>query len=324
MKFSLVIPAYNASKTIRTCLESALNQTISRESYEIIVVDDGSTDGMAKIVEEYPVRLLRQENQGPAVARNKGAYAASGDILVFTDSDCELDAHFLVQMGEIFEREPAIAGVQGSYRTKQREFMARFGQVEIETRYAKMAREPYIDFIGTYAAAYRRSVFVENDGFDTGFPRASGEDTEFSYKVQKQGHKLVFSTEAFVYHQHPASLKHYLRVKFVRGFWRVRLYRMHPEKTVKDSYTPNTLKFQVLTAPLVPPLLLTLPLMPLNVVPLSLLGAGYVRWSAPFVKLFLKHGYARSYLVPAVLVLRAGALASGLAAGFVNQLTDRG
>jgi len=324
MRLSLVIPAYNAGSTIRTCLQSALRQTLPADTYEVVVVDDGSTDETADVVREFPVRLVSQHNQGPAVARNSGAEAARGEILVFTDSDCELDSHFLERIVEPFVGNPDVVGVQGSYRTRQTEFMARFGQVEIETRYSRMAREPFIDFIGTYAAAYRRSIFVDNGGFDEGFPRASGEDTEFSYKLQKQGHKLLFRPDAFVYHRHPASLEHYLRVKFFRGFWRVRLYRLHPEKTVKDSYTPNSLKLQVLSAPLLPPLLLTLPFCPLNALPLTLIGVGYLRWSLPFWKLFREHGYGQSCFVPPVLALRAGALASGLLAGFVHQLKGEG
>ena len=64
MKFSLIIPAYNAERTIASCLDSALNQSLSREEYEIVVVDDGSTDKTPEIVKNYPVRLIQQENKG--------------------------------------------------------------------------------------------------------------------------------------------------------------------------------------------------------------------------------------------------------------------
>ena len=94
--FSLIIPAYNSEKTIPLCLDAALNQRISKDKYEIIVVDDGSIDNTANIVSKYDsVKLIRQSNHGPATARNRGAQEAQGGILIFTDSDCEIDADFI-------------------------------------------------------------------------------------------------------------------------------------------------------------------------------------------------------------------------------------
>jgi len=318
MMCSLIIPAYNAAKTLGECLKSAFDQTLSRDSYEVIVVDDGSTDETAQIARGFPVRLIQQSNHGPATARNAGAHHAQGDILIFTDSDCELDREFLRNMLEPFDHKD-VMGVQGTYRTKQSEFMARFGQVEIETRYQQMARHQYIDFIGTYAAAYRRDLFISHGGFDTRFPLASGEDTEFSYKLHKEGHKLIFNPSAFVYHQHPSSLRHYLRVKFNRGYWRVYLYSLHPEKTLRDSYTPQSLKIQVLTVPLI---LLGLPLslvFSVGTIFMGVVAGAYFLWAIPFVKRFQAQEYRGAWRIPAILMLRAGALALGLMAGFVKK-----
>lgn len=318
MKCSLVIPAYNAARTIENCLRSAFEQTLPMELYEVIVVDDGSKDDTARIAQRFPVRLIQQSNSGPAVARNAGAHLATGDILIFTDSDCELDREFLRNMLAPFERGDVV-GVQGAYRTKQEQFMARFGQVEIETRYQQFSRHQYIDFIGTYAAAYRRNVFVGYGGFDTHFPLASGEDTEFSYKLQEDGHKLVFNPEAFVYHQHPISLKHYLRVKFYRGYWRVRLYSLHPEKTIRDSYTPQSLKLQVLMVPLI---LLSLPLSliyPACIAYPGVVIVAFLLWSIPFRVRFHAHRYRGAWRIPLVLMLRATSLAMGLCAGLLKR-----
>ena len=224
MKYSLIIPAYNAGKSISTCLESALRQSISIDRYEVIVVDDGSNDNTAEIVSNYPVKMVKQHNQGPAAARNRGAMMSRGEILVFTDSDCELSLDFLENIIAPFENNPKIVGVQGSYKTKQNEFMAQFGQVEIETRYRRMDKTEYIDFIGTYAAAYDKRIFWQFGGFDKGFRLASGEDTEFSYKLHEAGYKMVFESKAIVFHQHPNKLTNYLKTKLYRGYWRIRLY----------------------------------------------------------------------------------------------------
>ena len=318
MRCSLIIPAYNAERTIVTCLESVLNQSLSRDEYEVIVVDDGSTDNTPQIIRDYPVTLISQANQGPALARNRGANEAKGEILVFTDSDCELDFHFLERITSPIENDPEIVGVQGSYKTKQKEFMARFGQVEIETRYNRMSRNKYIDFIGTYAAAYKKEVFHELGEFDTGFPLASGEDTEFSYKLYESGYKMVFRPEAFVYHQHPSELRKYLKSKFYRGYWRIRLYRKHPAKTVTDSYTPQTLKFQVLSIPL---LLVFTFLSFFNafwLIPLFMIALLFIFFSFPFFRIFGNKGYAYRNLIPFIIFSRALFLFLGMVCGIPN------
>lgn len=320
MKCSLIVPAYNAEKTIVSCLESALNQSISRDEYEIIVVDDGSTDKTSEIVKKYPVRLIQQKNQGPASARNKGANEAGGDILIFTDSDCELDSDFIKRIISPIEQCPEIVGVQGSYKTRQKEFISQFGQVEIETRYNRMAQNEYIDFIGTYAAAYKKEVFMKFGGFDTEFPIASGEDTEFSYKLHKAGYKLVFEPKAFVYHQHPSTLKKYLRVKFYRGYWRVKLYKKHPEKTIKDSYTPQTLKFQILSILF---LFLFAVLSVFNIlwlIPLIFIITSFLYFSVPFFRLFQEKKYTKSIFIPLILFLRASSFLFGMLFGTLNEI----
>jgi len=95
---SIIIPAYNAEKAIKECLSSLTNQSLSRNKYEIIVVDDGSTDRTCEIAKKYKVNVISQGNGGPAVARNRGAREARGDILIFTDSDCIADKDFIEKM----------------------------------------------------------------------------------------------------------------------------------------------------------------------------------------------------------------------------------
>jgi len=320
MKCSLIIPAYNAAKFIRICLESALRQSLSREQYEVIVVDDGSTDNTSEIVSTYPVKMVKQHNQGPAAARNNGARVSRGEILVFTDSDCELSCGFLENIIAPMENNSNIVGIQGSYKTKQNGFIAKFVQVEIETRYRKMFKSEYIDFIGTYAAAYRKSIFEQFGGFDQEFREASGEDTEFSYKLHEAGHKMLFEPKAVVYHQHPTILTKYLKTKFYRGYWRIRLYKKHPKKTINDSYTPQSLKFQVISIPFV--LFFCL----LSIMNLCWLAGLFVVFiifflsSMPFFKSFLEKKLTHYFFIPFVLFLRALSIFLGMIFGFINEI----
>lgn len=240
---SVIVPTFNGEETITDCLNSFLNQSYKGE-YEVIVVDDGSIDKTGEVVEKYPVRLLAQRHRGPAAARNLGARNASGDILLFTDDDCVAEKNWIEEMVKPFDN-PEIAGVQGRYKTKQRSLIARFAQYEIEERYERMAKQKYIDFIGSYSAAYRRNVFLKEGGFDESFPIASGEDPDLSFRLAAEGHKMVFAPNAVVYHHHPDTLAKYLRQKFYRAYWRVVLYKKNPKKAVRDSYTPQTLKIQL-------------------------------------------------------------------------------
>ena len=191
-KASVVIPAYNAEKSIGQCIGSVLSQRPGF-SFEVIVVDDGSTDMTAEAAAGFRgVRLLRQEKSGPAAARNNGAKAAKGKIVVFMDSDCVASAGWLHEMLLPFS-DKNIAGVQGTYRSRQRQLIARLVQLEIERKHERMARTESIDFMGTYSAAYRKSVFDGMRGFDSVFPIASGEDIDLSFRMSKAGHKMVLN-----------------------------------------------------------------------------------------------------------------------------------
>ena len=233
MKVSVIVPTFNSEATIGSCLDALMDQESGGE-YEVIVVDDGSIDDTAGVVSGYDVKLLKQEHAGPAGARNLGAKNASGDILLFTDADCTPERDWIKKMCTPFADE-AVIGVQGVYKTKQKSQTARFVQYEIEERYEIMSKVGQIDFIGSYSAGYRRDVFLGEGGFDEKFPIASGEDTDLSYRLSSKGLKMVFAPEAIVYHEHPARITQYLKMKFYRAYWRVNLYKKTPVKTVKDT-----------------------------------------------------------------------------------------
>jgi cellulose synthase/poly-beta-1,6-N-acetylglucosamine synthase-like glycosyltransferase len=246
LRTNIIIPVYNGSKTVSKTLSAVDRQTVPHSDFEVIVVDDGSTDDTAKTVKAFPfVRLLSQANAGPAVARNSGARAAKGDILVFLDADCVPRPDWLERMLKPFEGS-AVVGAQGRYENPLPDWMARFVQLEIEERYARMEKRESIDFIGSYSAAYRRDVFLSEGGFDERFRTASGEDPDLSFRLANKGHKMVFCPEAVVAHFHPTSLKKYWRTKFYRAYWRVRMYAKNPAKMKGDSYTNPLLKFQML------------------------------------------------------------------------------
>jgi cellulose synthase/poly-beta-1,6-N-acetylglucosamine synthase-like glycosyltransferase len=245
MKLSVIIPAYNAQKTIQKCLEGVLNQKIDKE-YEVIVVDDGSSDDTVKTVSKFPVRLIKQKHQGPAKARNLGAKKSKGEITIFTDSDCIPPKNWLKELTKPFS-DAEIVGVSGTYKTKNKEkILARFEGYQIEERHEKMKMMERIDFVGTFNCAYRKNIFFKYGGFNTKFKTSSGEDPDLSFKIYNEGYKIVFQSSAFVYHYHVDSLAKYLKQKFWRAYWRILLYSRHKNKIMGDSYTSKSLLSQVL------------------------------------------------------------------------------
>ncbi len=321
VRYSVIIPAYNAENTLGLTLDALERQTVPREMYEIIVVDDGSGDRTAAIAAEHGARVIRQENQGPAVARNVGVEAARGEIVLFTDADCAPREDWIEKMVAPFA-DPDVVGTKGAYLTRQTAWMARFVQQEYEDRYDRMARFERIDFIDTYSAAYRRDIFLANGGFDPIFATASVEDQEFSFRLAQKGYKMVFVPDARVYHLHNESLRDYMRRKFYIGYYKALLTRWLPERLITDTHTPPVLKLQLL---LMAAILGLLPLIPfLAWARLLFLGTagGFYLTALPFLGKIARRD--PGILLPALVYLpaRALALGTGFIAGqiaFINR-----
>ncbi len=244
-QYSVIIPAYQAEATIGDCVRALNHQTVPRNRYEIIVIDDGSTDQTAEVARQAGAdKVLTIPHGGPSAARNAGVEVARGEIVLFTDADCEPFPDWIERMTAPFV-DPQVAGVKGVYRTRQQGPIARLVQMEYEFRYERMARLPAIDFIDTYAAAYRRDVFLREGGFPVEVPVPSVEDIDFSFRLAQAGYRLVFVPDARVWHTHPSTLKAYLARKARYGFWRGLIYLRYPEKRKGDTHTDPALKKQL-------------------------------------------------------------------------------
>ena len=318
IQFSIIIPVWNAEKTLAQCLDALEQQTLARNCYEIIVVDDGSTDSTAEIAQKYSVRYYFQENQGPAAARNVGVEMAEGNLVFFTDSDCVPKDNWLLEMSRPFSRSE-VAAVKGTYCNKQKQIVARFAQLEFEERFSMLRRLESIDMVDTYSAAFRKEIFLSLGGFDIRFPAANNEDTELSYRMSTRGYTMVFAPMAVVCHLgHPASIKRYVQLKFSRGYWRMMVYRMFPGKMVKDSYTPQTLKLQIITLFFFLLCLVMLPLFPLLAVSTMLcLFLIFLLLTLSFTVTAFKKDFSIALFVPLFLALRAGAIGSGVIWGMI-------
>ena len=319
MLVSIVIPAFNSAATIGECLGACRNQTHGET--EIIVVDDGSTDDTATIVKTFPVHYLRQENRGPAAARNRGVEAAEGEIIAFTDADCVPEPEWIERLLEDFDS--AAAGVGGAYTiANPKSLLARMVHTEIVLRHARFDRD--VDFLGSFNLALRRKDFEEAGGFDESFTHASAEDNDLAYRLKDAGKGLRFSPKARVAHYHPSRLLPYLRSQSRHGFWRMKLYAKHPGRARGDHYA-GLADFAG------PPLALLLPvsiavsafraqwtgLSALTfALPLTLCGVYLVLLSPFALRMVWQAGDPRMAAFAAVRVLRDVARGLGMVAGF--------
>ncbi len=313
---SIIIPAFNEEKNIARCLDGLRKQAGVREDCEIIVVDDGSTDTTREIAQGQGARVLAQSNQGAAAARNFGARNARGEIILFTDADCVPDSNWVAAMIEPF-KESEVVGVGGMKKTRQTEFIPRFIQLEFDYRYDQVRAHRYIDFIDSGTAAYRREVFLKNNGFDTRL--ADAEDVELSFRLSQQGFKMAFAPGAMVYREHQTSLWEYLRLKFTYAYWRSFVYRRFPQKIASDSRTPQTQKIASGLALVLPFAILASFVWNQAVILVAAIIIFVLATTLPFVARYWKRDPMVAFFSPMLIALAAGAVGWGVAIGTVSQ-----
>jgi glycosyltransferase involved in cell wall biosynthesis len=318
---SVIIPAHNASTTLGACLDGLAREHIPGSAGELIVVDDASTDDTRQIATRPGVRVLSGPGTGPSAARNTGARAAEGEVLVFLDADTVPQPGWLREMIAPLQ-DPQIVAVKGRYRTDQRTIMARFAQLEFEWKYARLERATRVDFVDTGTAAYRRDLFLTTGGFDEQL--RSGEDVDLAFRLASQGAQFAFNPRAVVQHHHTEDLLGYFVKKAKYAGVRVELYRRYPNKAFGDSYTPPTMGLQIglagfLTASTAARVV-------------GLPGTRWLSWphhlgwiafgvtTLPLVRRALRSDAGLAPLVPALVFIRAFAQGIGLTGSLLRRI----
>jgi GT2 family glycosyltransferase len=207
-RVSVVVCSCNGARTIGETLAALEN--LEYPNYEIVVVDDGSTDQTGIVAGRYDVRLIRTKNNGLSVARNLGMNAATGEIVAYLDDDAYPDRHWLTYLASAFMRTPH-AGIGGPN-------IAPPGDGVIADCVANAPGGPVYVLLSDEVAehipgcnmAYRREQLMAVGGFDPRF-RAAGDDVDMCWRLQERGWTLGFAPTAVVWHHRRNSLKAYFK-----------------------------------------------------------------------------------------------------------------
>ena len=204
-KASVVVCSYNGAKTLDRCLTSL--KEINYPSYEVILVDDGSTDNTQEIAASHNwVKNIRQENKGLSFARNVGAHASGGDVIVYTDSDCMADPDWLYYlMGTLLSGD--YAGVGGPNISPPAE---NWVQACVSAAPGGPNHVLLTDVVAEHIPgcnmAFHRWAFDQVGGFDPEY-RKAGDDVDFCWRLQQSGGVIAFSPAAIVWHYRRFTLQ---------------------------------------------------------------------------------------------------------------------
>ncbi|MBI5641753.1 MAG: glycosyltransferase [Nitrospirae bacterium] len=233
-KISVIIPNFNGSATIGRCLEAVFDSRY--DDFEVIVVDDCSTDNSAEITGLFPCRLIRLDRHaGASRARNVGALSSSGEILFFMDADCVMQADTLAAVERAFtEHDRTIIGGTYTRLPHDDRFYSAFQSVFIH--YSETRKEEP-DYIASHAMVISPGIFRESGGFPEDFLPIL-EDVEFSHRLRRSGMKLRMDPSILVRHIFNFTLHKSLRNAFRKSlYWS--MYSLKNRDLLADSGTAS-------------------------------------------------------------------------------------
>jgi glycosyltransferase involved in cell wall biosynthesis len=239
---SVVVPTFNRCASLIRMLEALVDQTYPADQFEVVVVDDGSTDGTAErldaLVAPYRLTVLRQPNMGPAVARNLGVERARGSLIVFLDDDVVALPHLLAEhvatQGD--EQNQVVTGPLSPPGDWPRPSWIHWEEAQLQQQYHAMLTGKYPCtprqfFSGN--ASLRRARFLEAGGFDPTFKRA--EDLELAFRLRARGASFVFNPRADVLHYASRTFQSWCRIPYQYGRYEVAMQRDKGHPTFRNA-----------------------------------------------------------------------------------------
>lgn len=224
---SVIVCTYNGTGTLRDCLSSL--QNLRYPSYEILVIDDGSTLDIASIAAGFPeVRLIRQEHAGLSVARNLGAQEARGEILAYTDDDCLADEDWLTHLAAGFDQAKWVACGGPNIPPPPRNATERIVAAAPGAPAHVMLNDAEAEHLPGCNLAIRKSALMAIGGFRAHY-KVAGDDVDVCWRLREHGGRLRFMPGAMVWHHRRRTLGAYLRQQRGYGAAEALLMKDHPQ-----------------------------------------------------------------------------------------------
>jgi GT2 family glycosyltransferase len=225
-RVSVVVCSYNSERTMEACLASL--EALDYPDYEVIVVNDGSTDRTLEISERFPFcRIISQPNKGLSVARNVGAEAATGEIVAYTDSDCVADPDWLTYLVAKMEASGLAACGGPNFPPPEDSLVPAAVAVSPGGPTHVLISDEVAEHIAGCNMAFRRDVLMALGGFDPVY-RAAGDDVDICWRFQDAGHAIGFSPAAIVWHFRRNTVGAYIRQQRGYGKAEALVYAKHP------------------------------------------------------------------------------------------------
>ncbi len=226
-RVSVVVASYNGGRTLPACLHSLRH--LNYPNYEVILVDDGSTDDTPRIAAQFPeVRTIHQKNLGLSAARNTGIAAATGDIVAFTDSDCRVDEDWLYYLvGDLLKTDACAIGGH-NFPPPEDNWIAGAVAVSPGGPAHVMLDDRSAEHIPGCNMAFWKWALEEIEGFDPVY-RAAGDDVDVCWRLLQRGYKIAFSHAGFVWHYRRNTILAYLKQQRGYGVAEALLRHKHPE-----------------------------------------------------------------------------------------------
>jgi GT2 family glycosyltransferase len=226
-KVSVVVASYNGGRTLPACLDSLTH--LNYPNYEVILVDDGSTDDTGRIASHYPgVRAIHQPNMGLSAARNTGIAAATGDIIAFTDSDCRADEDWLYYLvGDLLKTDACAIGGH-NFPPAEDNWVAGCVAVSPGGPAHVMLDDRNAEHIPGCNMAFWKWALDEIERFDPQF-RSAGDDVDVCWRLLQRGRQIAFSHAGFVWHYRRNTMTAYVKQQRGYGQAEALLRHKHPE-----------------------------------------------------------------------------------------------
>jgi O-antigen biosynthesis protein len=226
-RVSVVVCSYNGARTIRRCLEAL--EGLQYPDYEVIVVDDGSTDDTARITRQYHVRVIATENRGLSSARNTGLHAATGEIVAFIDDDAFPDPDWLTYLVDTFNGSDYAAIGGPNIPPSDAGLVAQAVAASPGGPTHVLLSDTEAEHIPGCNMAFRRDALLAIGGFDPTF-RIAGDDVDACWRIQERGWKIGFSPAAMVWHHRRDSVHAYWKQQTGYGRAEALLEQKWPER----------------------------------------------------------------------------------------------